>query len=427
MTMFIACPPLVGYFIFACDAYKCAVIQPAVELFQIGLGPLQTWWQTEFVAKISWIPVAIVLGWILFQAVLDLCVPCPVVDGDRTPDGRRLKYRVGALRAYVITVAVYLGGSFYFGRPWASAFFYYRVPIFVLVNLYGFALALGLVVFAHVQGEKKHADRVFSGSFAYDMLMGVDLHPRIGNMFDLKLFHNGRVGMIAWPIVVLTYMMEMYHEYHTITPAMWVTVFLQLMYCIDFFYAEEWYLKTIDVALDHFGWYLCWGITVWLPFTYTLQARYLLANPALESQSWTYALVCLAIGMVGFSAFRLVNTQRNEFRKLDGQCTIYGRVAEYLEAPYVTGDGVRRVSKLLLTGPWGWARHFNYSGDLLLSLAYGLPAGFHDLMPYYFFVFMTILLVHRVARDDLKCRTKYGAKWNEYCQRVPYKIFPGLY
>lgn len=46
---------------------------------------------------------------------------------------------------------------------------------------------------------------------------------------------------------------------------------LQAIYVLDFFWNETWYLKTIDICHDHFGWYLGWGDCVWLPYLYTLQ------------------------------------------------------------------------------------------------------------------------------------------------------------
>lgn len=45
----------------------------------------------------------------------------------------------------------------------------------------------------------------------------------------------------------------------------------QAIYVLDFFWNEAWYLKTIDICHDHFGWYLGWGDCVWLPYLYTLQ------------------------------------------------------------------------------------------------------------------------------------------------------------
>lgn len=50
-----------------------------------------------------------------------------------------------------------------------------------------------------------------------------------------------------------------------------VCVSAEAIYVLDFFWNEAWYLKTIDICHDHFGWYLGWGDCVWLPYLYTLQ------------------------------------------------------------------------------------------------------------------------------------------------------------
>lgn len=54
---------------------------------------------------------------------------------------------------------------------------------------------------------------------------------------------------------------------------------LQAIYVLDFFWNETWYLKTIDICHDHFGWYLGWGDCVWLPYLYTLQVRSRAVSP----------------------------------------------------------------------------------------------------------------------------------------------------
>lgn len=43
-----------------------------------------------------------------------------------------------------------------------------------------------------------------AGSAAFDFYMGIELNPRIGEHFDLKLFTNGRPGLIAWTLVFVT-------------------------------------------------------------------------------------------------------------------------------------------------------------------------------------------------------------------------------
>jgi delta14-sterol reductase len=49
------------------------------------------------------------------------------------------------------------------------------------------------------------------------------------------------------------------------------------------------------------------------------------------------------------------------------------------------------------------------------------------LLPYFYILYFTMLLVHREARDEQQCLQKYGRAWHEYCRRVPYRILPYLY
>ena len=42
------------------------------------------------------------------------------------------------------------------------------------------------------------------------------------------------------------------------------------VYVFDFFYNEDWYLRTIDIAHDHFGWYYGMGDCLFLPTMYNL-------------------------------------------------------------------------------------------------------------------------------------------------------------
>lgn len=45
------------------------------------------------------------------------------------------------------------------------------------------------------------ADTNHLGSAAYDFYMGIELNPRLGETFDLKLFTNGRPGMLSWTLM----------------------------------------------------------------------------------------------------------------------------------------------------------------------------------------------------------------------------------
>jgi 7-dehydrocholesterol reductase len=50
-----------------------------------------------------------------------------------------------------------------------------------------------------------------------------------------------------------------------ITKSIIVATILHTIYVVDFFINEDWYLRTIDICHDHFGFYLAWGSIVWLP------------------------------------------------------------------------------------------------------------------------------------------------------------------
>jgi len=179
------------------------------------------------------------------------------------------------------------------------------------------------------------------------------------------------------------------------------------------------------MAHDHFGWMLAWGDTVWLPWMYTLQGFYLVFVP--YELSTVEVGVVLFLGVLGYIIFRAVNDQKNSFRKDPHNCIIWGKKATFIEAPYVTADGKTRKSYLLTSGFWGLARHFNYLGDLSLSFAFCAACGFNHLYPFFYIIFMTTLLLHRVERDNARCSLKYGEKWKEYIKKVPYKIVPYVY
>ena len=65
----------------------------------------------------------------------------------------------------------------------------------------------------------------------------------------------------------------------------------------------------------------------------------------------------------------------------------------------------------------------NYTGDLIMAIAYCLPVG-TQFGGYFYAIYLFILLTHRAFRDDSKCRQKYKATWDQYLKRVPYIFVP---
>ncbi|KAJ1513409.1 hypothetical protein HMI56_002511 [Coelomomyces lativittatus] len=362
-----------------------------------------------------------VFAWILFQASLYQYLPGPVGIGQTTPAGYLLKYKVNGLRCWCLTHLLYI--LFTLCVPWfsGSVIADHFGEILIAANIYGYSLAF-LAYFKAYYFPTHPEDRKFSESKIYDFFMGIEFNPRWGQLFDFKLFHNGRPGIIAWTLISLSFTIQQYQTLGYISNGLVLVNILYAIYVIDFFYNEDWYLRTIDICHDHFGFYLAWGDSVWLPFMYTLQSHYLAVHP----QDWSTLrfFSVLSLGLIGYIIFRGANHQKNIVRKSNGKCKVWGKASKFLRLKYTTIDGEKHESILLISGYWGLARHMNYFGDLCLSLSMCMACGLDHILPFFYFFYMFILLTHRIYRDDARCRGKYGVGWDKYCQLVPYKLIP---
>jgi delta14-sterol reductase len=82
----------------------------------------------------------------------------------------------------------------------------------------------------------------------------------------------------------------------------------------------------------------------------------------------------------------------------------------------------------LCSGFWRVSRHVNYLGEILMALALALSLGRPGgIGPWLYPLYYVALLVPRQHDDDRRCAEKYGALWQEYCRRVPYRIVPFVY
>ncbi len=176
---------------------------------------------------------------------------------------------------------------------------------------------------------------------------------------------------------------------------------------------------------DRFGFYIFWGVAVWVPCVYTLVSQFLVLHPV--DLPLPLAVAIFVFGILSIWANYDADAQRQRVRETGGKTTIWGKPPETMVAKYVTADGQERESLLLLSGWWGLSRHFHYVAEIGLALAWTLPAGFAHIVPYTYVVFLAALLVDRAGRDDRRCRAKYGADWERYCERVRWRIVPYVY
>eukprot|EP00850_Spirogloea_muscicola_P006289 SM000029S10584 [mRNA] locus=s29:864885:868277:- [translate_table: standard] len=363
---------------------------------------------------------ALILAFAAFEALLMLVIPAKEWVGPVSPAGNRPVYKCNGFQAYVITLVTYLA-IWRLGIFNPSVVYDHLGEIISALNITAFALC----VFLYGNVAPSSSDWGSSGDFIQDFFWGMELYPRIGKWFDIKTFTNCRFGMMSWAVLAITYAIKQYEMTGLVADSMLVSVVLMLAYCSKFFYWESGYWNTMDIMHDRAGYYLCWGCMVWVPCIYTSPAMYLVHHPnhlgALNS-----AIVFL-LGVLMIWVNYDSDQQRTHFRATHGKCTIWGSKPSKIEATYVTESGETKTSLLLTSGWWGLSRHFHYLPEILAAFFWTLPCLFNHILPYFYVVYLTILLVDRAVRDDKRCRSKYGKYWLMYCKRVPYKIIPGLY
>ena len=162
-----------------------------------------------------------------------------------------------------------------------------------------------------------------------------------------------------------------------------------------------------------------------MPSIYTSHALYLAHHP--NHLGLPLASLILLVGVASVYVNYNADSHKEHVRNNNGECTIWGRRPELIRATYLTSEGVEKTSLLLVSGWWGVSRHFHYIPELTAAFCWTLPALFHNPLPYFYFLFLLILLMQRSVRDDRRCQEKYGRYWDEYRKRVPYKIVPYLF
>uniref|UniRef100_A0A3B5R4U7 Delta(14)-sterol reductase LBR n=1 Tax=Xiphophorus maculatus TaxID=8083 RepID=A0A3B5R4U7_XIPMA len=370
------------------------------------LPPLETFWDPQ--------ALGFVIIWIFFQALLYTLPVGKLSEGVLLRSGRRLTYRTNGFFAFVVSAAV-VAAAVYQGADLT-----YIHSHFLQLTSASFLVSMLLSVYLYVRSRSTGLDERAlggnSGKVIYDFFKGRELNPRIKE-FDLKFFCEMRPGLIGWCLINVAMALAEMKQQKLDAPSysmILVNVF-QLIYVVDGLWNEEAILTTMDLMDDGFGYMLAFGDLVWVPFTYTLQANYLVSHPNPLSLPVLTAIVVLKL--VGFYIFRKSNSEKNAFRRNPAD----PRLSHLKTIPTATGKS------LLVSGWWGVVRHPNYLGDLIMALAWSLPCGFSHLLPWYYIIYFLILLVHRDSRDMNACRRKYGSAWDKYCRTVRYRIIPGVY
>ena len=359
--------------------------------------------------------------WLVFHSICYLVVPGRLVKGSILRNGKQLDYRINGWYTFLICCVCV-----------AWTVFQYGLQPLVWIADHSLHLALSTIAIAFIASALLYCSSFRSAALhstdkavllalggnsgypIYDFFIGRELNPRLFHSIDLKYMCELRPGLIGWIILNLAYAAKQCQQ-SSLSNSMVLVFVFQLYYVIDALWNEQAILTTMDITTDGFGFMLVFGDLVWVPFTYSLQSRFLVSNPVHLSDAWV--ATAIALNITGLWIFRSANGQKNAFRTNPADASV-GHL-KYLQ----TQSG----SKLLVSGWWGAARKINYTGDWLMSLAWSLPCGFQSPIPYFYPFYFAVLLFHRAQRDEMLCRSKYGKDWLEYRKRVPYMFVPYVF
>ena len=401
LVLMLLLPPLV-YWMWICMAdHQGAMYVP------------KTW--AELLALVRRVPgpntasVLFLTGWFGLQALLQIYAPGEWVYGQPLRDGSRLPYKMNGWPSFWVTM---LGALFAAWMGWIPATFLWDEfgSLLSTTNILTFVFC----IYLYFKGKGASGERA-TGRPLYDYFMGTALNPRV-RRFDFKLFCEARPGLNLWVLINFSIAAKQWQLYHTVSTPMMLVCAFHFFYIMDYYFHEEAILTTWDIKHEKFGWMLCWGDLVWVPFTYTLQAQYLLSHPR-ELPAWSIVGIVL-LNLAGYIVFRGTNIQKHRFSR-DPETLIFGKKPTYIQT--------ERGTRLLTSGFWGIARHANYLGDLMMALAMCLPCGLGHVTPFFYFIYFAPLLIDRERRDHASCQAKYGKDWDEYCRRVPFRIIPRVY
>jgi 7-dehydrocholesterol reductase len=306
----------------------------------------------------------VVTLFLALQAILHIYLPGKTVLGCITPSGARLIYKLNSILCLqhnyiffilwlILDKKLALNGTAFIHDNW--------INIYIICCLYGLLLSF----WAYLRKKESAENSTITQSFLYDFYMGIELNPRlplvIGKYiddknvvqpvyFDVKFFFNAHTGIQAWSLIVLCFIIKRFLLFGSFSVNMIALFILQVVYILDFFSREEWYLNTIDINHERFGFMLAWGDLAWLPFIYTTQALSLVDNP--HSATIYNLMLIQLLGLFGYFIFRVSNNQKFLFQQSQGACRIWGKPVRYISTVYSTSSNSVTGAKLLTSGFW---------------------------------------------------------------------------
>ncbi len=357
-------------------------------------------------------PLAIFVVFFLAQIILPARRVTGYVINPETGEPRN--YRLNGLLVFLIALAVwwFLFEPIGIGRDW-----FYVSSVYAVAG--GTVLTFIFALWAFLrepEGEIKNPFLAFWEGRALEISF-------FNERFDIKMWFYV-VGGTMLSLNALSGAVYHYERFgDDANPGVFIYAAFFTFYVFDYFIFERVQLYTYDLIHENLGFKLWWGGLIVYGWLFILPLWGMAAHPDPGFEGvWRYIWLIGTpiLFLFGWSISRGANLQKYMFKRFPDR-----KFLGLIEPKYIQAGS----RKILYSGLWGVARHFNYLGEGFLSLSIALIFGhFGNPWAWLYFIFIVSLFTWRQRQDESECAEKYGPeKWAEYQQRVPYRIFPGIY
>ncbi len=325
--------------------------------------------------------------------------------------GKPRNYKLNGLLVFVIAQIVWATEVTGIERDW-----FYRVTLWAVLGGTVFTVIFSLIaVYSQPKGEIQNPLLALWEGRAKETQF-------FGERVDIKMWFYV-VGGTMLSLNALSGAVWHSENIDGTNPGVYMYAAFMTFYVFDYFIFERVQLYTYDLIHEHLGFKLWWGGLVvygWI-FIIPLWGMAAYPNPDM-SYGWRnfWLVVAAALFVTGWSISRGANLQKYMFKRFPDRHFLGLIAPTHIEA----GD-----RKILISGYWGAARHFNYLGEGFLCIGIAVSFGhFGVLWAWTYAIFIVSFFTLRQRWDDRECAQKYGPeKWAEYQEKVPYRIFPGVY
>lgn len=249
LLQLIACPIAVMCVWYTCEHLEGSFARLFAKFYNEGLFTSlyrDIWGPVFFGTRTAWTIIGL---YGCLELFFMKALPGKTINGPETLNQNVPVYKANGQLAYVVTLLLYVGCSdLCLGLYPAGILYVYLGEILGALNFF----SMMLVLFLYFKGHYAPSDSDFltRESFIADYYWGIELYPKILG-WHVKQFTNARFGMMAWPILLISYAARQYELYGYVSDSMVVSVFLQFIYVSTFFYYEEGYFFTMVCCPMH--------------------------------------------------------------------------------------------------------------------------------------------------------------------------------